>query len=168
MFKMVLWLGPKIPALYPKERTRAEHIEGSKGSHFSGQNNSGFLCLDQLVRLVPPSPWTRMMSSVGLASGSCITLKPIGSLSPVRSCSPCVRPCDGKVRKAGGVGLAGDGLRWREAVAALSTSTVVPLPSNDDCLPRDRGERWESVVSLPWDQRGFRNRRSWRASERLW
>ena len=84
-------------ASYPKDSTRASHISGSNGSHFSGQKRSGSLSFVQVFRLVPPSPCTKMMSTVGAVVGSYMIFKPRGfscldgrlpSVSPVNTLAP--------------------------------------------------------------------------------
>lgn len=65
-------------ALYPKVRIRARQISGSSGRKVNGQNRSGFLCLDQVSRLVPPRPWMNTMSALWPFSGVYTTFSPSG------------------------------------------------------------------------------------------
>ena len=60
---------------------------GSSGRNFRGQNNSGSPFLDQVLRLVPPNPWTNTISTLWPSLGVEMTFKPKGP----RSNSLCFR-----------------------------------------------------------------------------
>lgn len=66
-------------ALYPKVRILAVLISGSSGSHSWGQNVSRALFKVQVLRLDPPSPCTKMMSTECGVDGAYRTLSPIAS-----------------------------------------------------------------------------------------
>ena len=70
----------KLP-LYPKVRILASQMSGSSGKNFSGQKRSRSLFFDQVRRLVPPRPCTKMMSALRLFFGSKTTRRPSGSAS---------------------------------------------------------------------------------------
>ena len=57
-------------ALYPNESILAVCISGSHGNHCCGQKYCRSRPLAQVARLVPPKPWTNMMSNGGDMSGS--------------------------------------------------------------------------------------------------
>lgn len=68
-------------ALYPNVRILARQIPGSSGRNVRGQNNSGFLYLDHVNRLVPPRPWMKTMSALWPFSGVYTTFRPSGPAS---------------------------------------------------------------------------------------
>lgn len=56
----------------------ARQTLGSNGRKVSGQNRSGLLCRDHVCLLVPPSPWTKMMSALWPLFGVYTTLRLMG------------------------------------------------------------------------------------------
>ena len=68
-------------ALYPNVRILAVLISGSSGSHSCGQNVSGRFFKVQVLRLEPPNPCTKMISTECGFDGAYRTLSPVGSES---------------------------------------------------------------------------------------
>lgn len=135
-FRMVPESIGRALALYPKDSTRASHISGSKGSHFSGQKRSGSLSFVHVFRLVPPSPCTKMMSTVGTLVGSYMTFKPRGF-----SC------LDGHLPSVFPVNTLAPGEEGPDLVeASLSRRPFGPAPtvpsSSDSSGPLGRREFW--------------------------
>lgn len=132
----------RAPALYPKDSTRASHISGSKGSHFSGQKRSGSLSFVQVFRLVPPSPCTKMISTAGTVVGSYMTFKPRG-FSCLDGHLPSVSPVSTLARGEESPDLVEPSLRRRP----LTPSPTVPSSSGSS-VPLGRREFWRERSEL--------------------